>query len=119
MENRLKKEIESIFLKYYREWCLLSYSYVGSMDETQDIVHDVFVKVLLKKQEKEISNLKNYISTSVKNTSLKRIRHPRLMNMASEDNREFIISHEGGICFRRFALFRYFGMGHHSGRVEP
>lgn len=94
MENRFKKEIESIFLRHYREWCLLSYSYLGSMDEAEDIVQDIFVNVLLKKQETKILNLKGYISTAVKNASLKRIRRTRHIDRGTENNREFSASHE-------------------------
>ena len=62
-----------MFLKHYKESCLLSYSYNGSIPEAEDVVQDVFIKILNRKQPNEIVGLKSYISRAVRNTILKKI----------------------------------------------
>ena len=75
IQRELLKEIEVVFEKHYHEFCLLSYSYTGCQSKAQDIVQDVFVKILLKEDSVKIVNLKAYIWISVKNTSLKGLRN--------------------------------------------
>ncbi|TSE05699.1 RNA polymerase sigma factor [Aquimarina algiphila] len=79
-------EIEAMFLKHYQEWCLLSYSYIENMSEVEDMVQDVFVKILRRKPKNEILDLKNYISTAVKNNSLKRIKRNRKLEKLENSN---------------------------------
>ncbi|WP_160114302.1 MULTISPECIES: RNA polymerase sigma factor [Aquimarina] len=90
MGNNLKinnqPEIEAMFLKHYQEWCLLSYSYIENMSEVEDMVQDVFVKILRRKPKNEILDLKNYISTAVKNNSLKRIKRNRKLEKLENSN---------------------------------
>ncbi len=74
LESGSQVQIENMFVKYYKEWCLLSYSYLENMSEAEDMVQDVFVKVLKRKNKVEILDLKSYISVAIRNTSLKRIR---------------------------------------------
>lgn len=71
MSGSCQKDIELIFKEHYREFCLLSYSYVACMAQAQDVVQDVFVSILLKGEVANIINLKGYIWKSVKNKSLK------------------------------------------------
>lgn len=66
-----RKDIESVFKEHYREFCLLSFSYVACMEQAQDIVQDVFVKLLLKSEVLNTVNLKAYVWKSVRNNSLK------------------------------------------------
>lgn len=73
MKGNYQNTIELVFKEHYREFCLLSYSYVGCMDQAQDIVQDVFLKILMKDKVFIIENLKAYIWKSVKNSSLKHI----------------------------------------------
>lgn len=49
----------------------MSYHYTKDMSEAEDVVQDVFVKVLEKKDE--IHQLKHYLTVAVKNASLKRV----------------------------------------------
>ncbi|WP_194527917.1 sigma-70 family RNA polymerase sigma factor [Zobellia roscoffensis] len=70
----MQTEVQIIFKEHYREFCLLSYSYVACMDQAKDVVQDVFVKVLIKENISEILNLKAYIWYSVKNTSIKYLK---------------------------------------------
>lgn len=79
MKTTYRKEIESVFKENYREFCLLSYNYVACMDLAQDIVQDVFVKILMKDKVSNIVNLKAYIWRSVKNNSLKHVVRSKKM----------------------------------------
>lgn len=71
MKGNYQNKIELVFKEHYREFCLLSYSYVGCMDQAQDIVQDVFLKILMKGKVFNIVNLKAYVWKSIKNSSLK------------------------------------------------
>ncbi len=84
LEINIKHQIESMFLKHYKEWCLLSYSYLENISEAEDMVQDVFVKVLNRKTKTEILDLKNYISTAVRNTSLKKIQRSKKLETIKE-----------------------------------
>ncbi|MDO1511682.1 sigma-70 family RNA polymerase sigma factor [Maribacter confluentis] len=66
--------LEQMFLKHYQEWCLLSFSYVGDLDDSKDVVQSIFVKLLQKECNEPIKDFKSYISTSIRNESLKRIK---------------------------------------------
>lgn len=87
--------IETMFMKHYKEWCLLSYSYIENMSEAEDMVQDVFVNILNRKQKNEIINLKSYISTAVRNTSLKKIsRTKKLEKIKDYSLAALLPSHE-------------------------
>ncbi len=79
-------EIEEMFLKHYKEWCLLSYRYMESMPEAEDMVQDVFVNILMRKRQDEITNLKSYIGTAVRNTSLKKIERTKRLEKINDYN---------------------------------
>ncbi|WP_010133986.1 sigma-70 family RNA polymerase sigma factor [Ochrovirga pacifica] len=63
--------LEKTFKNHYKEFCLLSFHYTQDMSEAEDVVQDVFVKVLEKSED--ITQLKHYLMVAVKNASLKRI----------------------------------------------
>ena len=50
----IKDQIEGLFLKHYKEWCLLSYSYLGDISASEDVVQDACIKILNRKKENEI-----------------------------------------------------------------
>jgi len=81
-----KSEIEEMFLKYHKEWCLLSYRYLENMPEAEDMVQDVFVKILMRKRHNEIINLKSYIGTAVRNTSIKKIKRTKKLEKINDYN---------------------------------
>ncbi len=79
------EEIKGIFLKHYREWCLWSYSYLENMDEAEDVVQDVLVKILERQDKEEILNLDSYIKAAVRNASLKKIQQSRGVQKIYQD----------------------------------
>ena len=81
-----RKDIELIFKTCYRELCLLAYSYVACTDQAEDVVQDVFVKLLMKGKAANIANLKSYIWKSVKNSSLKHVARSKKMESIEQSN---------------------------------
>lgn len=65
--------IEQLFKKNYRFYCLLSYSYVSQWHIAEDIVQDVFVKLLTKKDNTILLNINAYVCRAIKNNSIKYI----------------------------------------------
>ena len=74
MKENISAKMEKIFIEHYDEWCLLSYTYLQNKVEAEEVVQDVCVNILLRKKNTEILNLKAYITTAVKNRSLKKIK---------------------------------------------
>ncbi|MCK0136062.1 sigma-70 family RNA polymerase sigma factor [Arenibacter sp. S6351L] len=77
--------IEIVYKKHYREFCLLSNSYVSSSDLARDIVQDVFIEILMNPKSTEISNLKGYIWNSVKYASIKQIKETKRLTPIYEN----------------------------------
>lgn len=94
MTGNLQSDIELVFKEYYREFCLLSYSYVGCMDQAQDIVQDVFVKLLVKDKSSHILNVRPYVWKSVKNSSLKHIA--RVKKIETIESNKVVLVEENG-----------------------
>ncbi|WP_343594110.1 sigma-70 family RNA polymerase sigma factor [Flavobacterium sp.] len=94
MERFTSENIEYLFHAHYREWCLVSFSYLEDMDEAEDVVQDVVEKVLTQlNNSNEILNLKSYIFIAVKNNSIKRLKKSKRTS-AILDNDIFEASHE-------------------------
>ena len=65
------KEFESVFNRLYTPLCLFSYKYVNNLEEAEDIVQNVFTKVLAKKTLIEDKNkIDGFFYTAVRNKSL-------------------------------------------------
>ncbi len=82
----LQPQIEAMFIKHYKEWCLLSYSYMEDMSEAEDMVQDVFVKILNRSRNTEILDLKSYIRVAIRNTSLKSIQRTKKTEQIKDYN---------------------------------
>ncbi|WP_339706671.1 sigma-70 family RNA polymerase sigma factor [uncultured Kriegella sp.] len=94
MTKNLQQNIELVFKKHYREFCLLSYSYVSSIAFAEDIVQDVFVKIMANEDSHQITNLKGYIWKSVKYSSLQQVRLSRKFIPIDDTNGITIVSSE-------------------------
>lgn len=79
------KEIESVFLQYYRPLCLYAIHYLHDVDEAEDVVQDCFVRLLEKGKQAALEagaadtllfpdNVKGFLYTSVRNASIDRLR---------------------------------------------
>ncbi len=83
---RQEQHIELIFKENYKELCFLAHNYLADLDEAQDVVQDVFVK-LLTTQNKPITNYNAYLKTAVRNSCLKRLRDSKLVLLQDIDSR--------------------------------
>lgn len=78
-------KIEQLFKKHYRVYCLLSYSYVAKWEIAEDIVQDVFVKVLTKKDNAILLNMNAYVWRAIKNNSIRYITRTRKVETLDEN----------------------------------
>ncbi len=85
MKTTRQTKIEQLFKKNYRVYCLLSYSYVSQWEIAEDIVQDVFVKVLTKKDNTVLLNINAYVWRAIKNNSLKHISRTKKIESLDEN----------------------------------
>ena len=99
MKNGVNSHLEALFLKHYKEWCLLAFSYLENLTDAEEVVQDVCVRVLFKEKDVTISNLKGYIFKAIKNNCLKRLRQRKRFQKLTEFNTAAIPSMEEHIIF--------------------
>jgi len=85
MKPQEQTKIEQLFKKNYRVYCLLSYSYVSQWDIAEDIVQDVFVKVLTNKDNTIFLNISAYVWKAIKNNSIKYISRTKKIESLDEN----------------------------------
>ena len=88
MDNQWLGTIEKLFKKQYQELCLLAYSYVANLAEAEDIVQDVFISLLTRKNC-DVRNMERYVRKSVKNACLNKIRQSKKMEPITESVLKF------------------------------
>ncbi len=86
----LKKGNKSLFEDLYREYyvplCYFCIKYVDSLEDAEEIVQDVFVRLWEKREEIEINtSLKSYLHKSVANSALNFIKKQKLSNKFKKD----------------------------------
>jgi RNA polymerase sigma-70 factor (ECF subfamily) len=65
------KALKELFNKYFISLCGFSYTYVKSVDLSEEVVSDIFFNIWLKRSTLEIkSNLKAYLYTATRNRSI-------------------------------------------------
>ncbi|MEC3965273.1 RNA polymerase sigma factor [Flagellimonas halotolerans] len=74
MDSPTENKIRSLFKENYQEWCVHSFAFLHNMDEAQDVVQDVLVKIISGNKLEGIANPSSYIKVAVKNASLQRIK---------------------------------------------
>ena len=77
--------LEKTFKTNYKELCLISFFYIKDIKEAEDIVQDVFVKIIEKQNEHQIKDLNSYLKIAVRNASLKRISFNKQLQSIDED----------------------------------
>lgn len=78
MYNLTLKEYKSLFDKLYTSLCLFANKYIDDIENSKDIVQDVFIKIWEDKIEfQNENNIKSYLYTSVKNKSLDYLKSKR------------------------------------------
>ncbi|MFA5849554.1 MAG: RNA polymerase sigma-70 factor [Bacteroidales bacterium] len=71
----------SLFENYYPSLVFFAESYVRDQEKARDIVQDIFLRLAGQKEIfKTVTNLKSYLYTSVKNSSIKVLKHEEVKN---------------------------------------
>lgn len=78
-------DLEKTFKANYKELCLMSCYYTKDIKEAEDIVQDVFVKIIEKQNQLVIKNLDSYLKAAVRNASLKRIAYKQYSQTIDEN----------------------------------
>ena len=74
--NTSKEIFSNHFQTYYRPLCLYALRYLENTNEAEDVVQDIFTSLWNKKESiTEISAIKSYLFTSVKNSCLNKLRN--------------------------------------------
>jgi RNA polymerase sigma-70 factor (family 1) len=86
-----KSIFRSLFVEHYRPLCNFAYRITGDIDQAEDIVQDVFVKLwnthnLLQKDK----NIRSYIYTMVRNHALEIVRR---QGIGARINKEILYLH--------------------------
>jgi len=73
-DEQSKQILEQLFRQHYQELCFYAFKYVREFATAEDIVQDVFVKLLAQKSRPAMDHPKYYLYTSVRNASLNRLK---------------------------------------------
>ena len=69
-----EKEIKALFEQYYERLVLFAESYVGVLEEAEDIVQDVFLAILTHTNLSKVEYTKSYLFSCVKNSCVDYLR---------------------------------------------
>ncbi|MFB6317543.1 RNA polymerase sigma-70 factor [Saccharicrinis sp. FJH54] len=95
-ETILLEKFEHLFREHFTALCFFAQKYLGDMDSSKDLVHEVFVKVWDKRNEFDFEKpAKSYLFTSVYNRCLNQIRDARKFNRTEDNELEQSLSHDG------------------------
>ncbi|MEG0796507.1 MAG: RNA polymerase sigma-70 factor [Odoribacter sp.] len=91
IEIKYSYDIEAIFKKYYGALCYYASRYVVEQEVAQDLVQDIFVKLLESKQHFETAeHLRNFLYLAVKNNCLNDLQKDTLKEKYGQYARENI-----------------------------
>ncbi len=70
------KAFETLFKQYYEALCRYGMTYVGTIEEAEEIVQELFYKVWKNREQIEVSfSLKAYLYGAVRNNALQYLEH--------------------------------------------
>ena len=86
IHNNDKASFTAIFLQYYKDLVIFSYSFTKDRNAAEEIVQDVFLKLWENRNYLVIqTSLKSYLLKSVQNLSLDWLRHQKVKSGCAED----------------------------------
>ncbi|MBK8806706.1 MAG: hypothetical protein IPO21_08695 [Bacteroidales bacterium] len=77
---------KEVYRLYYAQLCRFASDYIEDADEVEDLVQDTLIKIWDKREELAITNLKNYLFTSVRNACINRLEHIKIVQNHKEKN---------------------------------
>ncbi|MDR8389697.1 RNA polymerase sigma-70 factor [Aliifodinibius sp. S!AR15-10] len=85
--------LEELYKKYYSQLCDFAFQYVGSVDLSEEVVSDVFLKVWQRRHKLSLDpNFKKYLYTATRNQALNYIEKEKSDNESLDDNAEGLVS---------------------------
>ncbi len=85
IRNGDEKAFELMFKGHYKSLCNFACSFIGDMDEAEEIVQQVFYSLWAKRESIDItSTLKAYLFKAVHNSSLNKIKQGKVRHMYAE-----------------------------------
>lgn len=91
MEKTYAYEVEKIFTSWYSSLCYFAFRYVQDDETARDIVQEVFVRLMEKRQTfQSEQHLKNFLYLTIKNDCLNHLR-----NRLSREHYLSYLKHEG------------------------
>lgn len=76
---------ELLFKTYYQALCNFANTYLNNIDESEDLVQEVFVKIWDKRHDLDItSSIKAYLFQAVKNACFNQLKHQKVKNKHKE-----------------------------------
>ena len=92
----LLQKFEMLFREHFSSLCFFAQKYLGDMDSSKDLVHEVFVKVWEKRHGFDFEKpAKSYLFTSVYNRCLNQIRDSKKFSETEDSKLEQSLSHDG------------------------
>lgn len=81
-----KKAYEKLFLLYYDKLLHIAKGYIGTKEDAEGVVQNIFLKLWDKKTDfTSISNVNNYLFTMTKNACLDLIKHRKVKNSFTQE----------------------------------
>lgn len=76
---------ELLFKTYYQALCNFANTYLNNIDESEDLVQEVFVKIWdIRNELKVTTSIKSYLFQAVKNTCFNHLKHQKVQNKHTE-----------------------------------
>ncbi|MBK6400073.1 MAG: RNA polymerase sigma-70 factor [Bacteroidetes bacterium] len=86
LQNGDEKAMETLFRTYYQRLCNYANTILNDLDESEEVVQQMFVQLWEKREKMEItSSVQSYLFRSVRNTCLNKIKHSKVRQMHAEE----------------------------------
>ena len=80
-----RASFERTFRQHYAELCDFAAFYLGSADEAEEVVQDVFFAIWLRREDLETRvSMRAYLYGAVRNHALQRTRHAKVVRLHAE-----------------------------------
>ncbi|PZP46093.1 MAG: hypothetical protein DI598_12520, partial [Pseudopedobacter saltans] len=87
IKRKEENSIQNLFKQIYRPLVMYAYQYLNSLEDAEDLVQDVFVKVCDSSAlDKLDGKLYAYLYTSVRNASINLLKKKKLKHIVERDN---------------------------------
>lgn len=81
-----ERAMESLFRESYQRLCNYANTILNDIDESEEVVQQVFVQLWEKREKMEIStSVQSYLFKSVRNTCLNKIKHAKVRQIYAEE----------------------------------